>query len=712
MACGVAASVAETRCEEARKEHEALLSVHRARSVALHRQLEQAKAALAASMDVSLEVAAEGRLSRASEASNLGRRAAVDGSWLSTWTSAFSLSSCVSSSSSAPARGGCCTSFISPPAGRSSCRDPCLLPSLESGEERTAVERQEDVEEQVPSPWTPGSEPPFSLTMEPNDEVINAFSRSCWKGPSCCQKLDTDRSGSEGSADHGESEGVKSEVSWSTGSLHSAAPPPEDDEDDQRWGSDAADMPRRGSGTSKRDASIRASGATSSPRCSESVGVSSTKVRRVSFTLPNRANSRSNTAGTESRSRAGSTISTMSGEEEVGRQRSWRSRWKVTAIASVASKMSKGMHSGNSAVSEDGSSSLEVMPRQDRVGHLGVVPGQALSVRSADSAFLSTTVRSNSDHLSTAYSVATCTNSRQLGPMAQLTGIGKPQTDTGIGDVVLQLSTDTPPRTLGRRESRAESLGASFARMAMPAFKRISRVLGGDRLSTVPEVDFDNPRGDAPGVGLHEIHRTNRRKPTGTDSVSTRMSKMITESSLDKHEFYHCGGGTVEFRILLHKTPDSSLGIDVDPSDGRSLRIDEVREDGLFDQWNSRFPNLAVRLGDRVVEVNGSRGQSLELFEQCKIDGDLHIVMEREVTIRHPPTDDSEESRSSGPTATGRWSGFGSAAANVTAAVASLVPQVRRSRGKGPLETEEGEAEENGLPPEQRPARACPEVVV
>jgi len=72
-----------------------------------------------------------------------------------------------------------------------------------------------------------------------------------------------------------------------------------------------------------------------------------------------------------------------------------------------------------------------------------------------------------------------------------------------------------------------------------------------------------------------------------------------------------------EFTIQVDKTPGSKLGVDVDHQDGVTLLVDAVTG-GLIEAWNKAHPDEQVKRGDRIVEVNGYRGDILNLVDECK----------------------------------------------------------------------------------------------
>eukprot|EP00413_Alexandrium_margalefii_P000169 CAMPEP_0204519440 /NCGR_PEP_ID=MMETSP0661-20131031/4734_1 /ASSEMBLY_ACC=CAM_ASM_000606 /TAXON_ID=109239 /ORGANISM="Alexandrium margalefi, Strain AMGDE01CS-322" /LENGTH=191 /DNA_ID=CAMNT_0051524943 /DNA_START=126 /DNA_END=698 /DNA_ORIENTATION=- len=76
-------------------------------------------------------------------------------------------------------------------------------------------------------------------------------------------------------------------------------------------------------------------------------------------------------------------------------------------------------------------------------------------------------------------------------------------------------------------------------------------------------------------------------------------------------------GRGAEFSISIDKSTGTRLGVDVDHQDGHTLLIDAITG-GLAEKWNTEHPDCALRQGDRIVEVNGIRGDVLQLVEECK----------------------------------------------------------------------------------------------
>merc|ERR1711966_159207 len=78
------------------------------------------------------------------------------------------------------------------------------------------------------------------------------------------------------------------------------------------------------------------------------------------------------------------------------------------------------------------------------------------------------------------------------------------------------------------------------------------------------------------------------------------------------HEVSHKAAATDNddflYTVIVDKLCGDRLGIDVDSCDGETLLIEAVQEGGLVHSWNEQNPGRAVRMGDRILEVNGRRG--------------------------------------------------------------------------------------------------------
>jgi len=89
-----------------------------------------------------------------------------------------------------------------------------------------------------------------------------------------------------------------------------------------------------------------------------------------------------------------------------------------------------------------------------------------------------------------------------------------------------------------------------------------------------------------------------------------------------------------QFRVEINRSSGGTLGVSVDGSDGQSLLVEEIDEGGVMMEWNKRNPDLAVKPGYRIIEVNGKRGNSEELAEEAATTIILHILVQRPVILQ------------------------------------------------------------------------------
>mmetsp|Transcript_55307 Transcript_55307/g.154032 ORF Transcript_55307/g.154032 Transcript_55307/m.154032 type:complete len:288 (+) Transcript_55307:76-939(+) len=85
---------------------------------------------------------------------------------------------------------------------------------------------------------------------------------------------------------------------------------------------------------------------------------------------------------------------------------------------------------------------------------------------------------------------------------------------------------------------------------------------------------------------------------------------------------------SVSFVALIDRSTCASLGIRVRPNKN-FLEVSQMKNDGLVPDWNRRNPDKVVQEGDRIVEVNGRRGNVDELKAECKKDVLLQMTLER-----------------------------------------------------------------------------------
>lgn len=84
----------------------------------------------------------------------------------------------------------------------------------------------------------------------------------------------------------------------------------------------------------------------------------------------------------------------------------------------------------------------------------------------------------------------------------------------------------------------------------------------------------------------------------------------------------------VEYKITLDKRDGDKLGIDVNHEDGSELFIESI-DPGLVETWNIQNPDREVAVEDRIIEVNGVRGDVTQLLAECTQNTTLEITLLR-----------------------------------------------------------------------------------
>lgn len=72
--------------------------------------------------------------------------------------------------------------------------------------------------------------------------------------------------------------------------------------------------------------------------------------------------------------------------------------------------------------------------------------------------------------------------------------------------------------------------------------------------------------------------------------------------------------------VVLDRTHGAKLGLDVEFSDGKSLRIEAIADGGLVDAWNVANPKQLVSVGDHIVQVNDASHDAIEIAKECQKD--------------------------------------------------------------------------------------------
>mmetsp|Transcript_36740 Transcript_36740/g.105880 ORF Transcript_36740/g.105880 Transcript_36740/m.105880 type:complete len:400 (-) Transcript_36740:49-1248(-) len=87
------------------------------------------------------------------------------------------------------------------------------------------------------------------------------------------------------------------------------------------------------------------------------------------------------------------------------------------------------------------------------------------------------------------------------------------------------------------------------------------------------------------------------------------------------------GGEEFVIRLRNARKSLSAVGVHVDHSDSKTLRIDWIRPDGIFGSWNASNPSKQVLVGDRIVGVNGVRDDSMALMSMLSKQEALEVAI-------------------------------------------------------------------------------------
>mmetsp|Transcript_74616 Transcript_74616/g.207403 ORF Transcript_74616/g.207403 Transcript_74616/m.207403 type:complete len:282 (-) Transcript_74616:270-1115(-) len=109
--------------------------------------------------------------------------------------------------------------------------------------------------------------------------------------------------------------------------------------------------------------------------------------------------------------------------------------------------------------------------------------------------------------------------------------------------------------------------------------------------------------------------------------------------------------------IRIMKDPRSSLGIGIDQTDqDDGIVIDSIDANGLVQKWNDANPDKALKVMDRIVEVNKLTDKKSILNECQQGSKPLQIVVERGVKEPDAMQIDGRSKSASRVEMNGRWS--------------------------------------------------------
>lgn len=83
-----------------------------------------------------------------------------------------------------------------------------------------------------------------------------------------------------------------------------------------------------------------------------------------------------------------------------------------------------------------------------------------------------------------------------------------------------------------------------------------------------------------------------------------------------------------EFKVTIEKQGGKMLGLAGLDTSGHALKFVGINE-GLIEEWNDKNPPLAVSHDCIIVSANGVSGNAAQIFEECKKNGTLELVIRR-----------------------------------------------------------------------------------
>jgi len=132
----------------------------------------------------------------------------------------------------------------------------------------------------------------------------------------------------------------------------------------------------------------------------------------------------------------------------------------------------------------------------------------------------------------------------------------------------------------------------------------------------------------SPAVGVPEAAtcRTEANKETNPPQ------RQDEESDASKIQDFNAPGS--EFSINVKKAErESSAGLALDPKDSCSAVVISVWP-GPVQAWNMANRDREVRPNDRIISVNGARGDVQLILDRLREDQDLEIVLRRPTEFR------------------------------------------------------------------------------
>eukprot|EP00927_Polykrikos_kofoidii_P062898 TRINITY_DN576_c0_g1_i2.p1 TRINITY_DN576_c0_g1~~TRINITY_DN576_c0_g1_i2.p1 ORF type:complete len:371 (-),score=71.19 TRINITY_DN576_c0_g1_i2:511-1563(-) len=115
--------------------------------------------------------------------------------------------------------------------------------------------------------------------------------------------------------------------------------------------------------------------------------------------------------------------------------------------------------------------------------------------------------------------------------------------------------------------------------------------------------------------------RTNADRPVGAPRGGEWDTPRSSVASFGRKD--------TEWNAHLKKPPGDAFGLKFDAGDGEYIKIQKVKPGLFMDAWNKQNPQQSVKRGDKIVAVNGVRGNAKKMMDLCtKSTGDLRITFQ------------------------------------------------------------------------------------
>lgn len=117
----------------------------------------------------------------------------------------------------------------------------------------------------------------------------------------------------------------------------------------------------------------------------------------------------------------------------------------------------------------------------------------------------------------------------------------------------------------------------------------------------------------------------------GHSMVGGRRRPASARPSASRH---HSGGasattGPEEWIVRVSRSGTQLLGLHTDTTEGFSVLVRRIGG-GLLSAWNAAHPDREVRAGDRVIAVNGQRGDAQRLIQLMSMSGGMELTVRGE----------------------------------------------------------------------------------